>query len=154
MLYACSLGRRVGLVTISPVFIPWHEEQIRRHGLERRIIGATAIEADVPRFMRAFEDPASYAALRADFVEQVRPLIARGADVLIPAGGLPMLLFAREQPFTIDGVLVLEGIATVLKAGEMAVAMHRLTGAVAGRGGIYRKAPQGAVADYLASRSP
>ncbi len=154
MLYACSLGRRVGLVTISPVFIPWHEEQVRRHGLEQRVIGATAIAADLSRFIRAFEDPAEYAALRADFVEQVRPLIARGADVLIPAGGLPMLLLAREQPFTIDGALVLEGIAAVLKAAEMAVAMHRLTGAVAGRSGMYRKAPEGAVADYVVSRSP
>jgi allantoin racemase len=107
MLHACSMGRRIGLVTISPVFVPWHEEQIRRHGLEQRVIGATAIEADLPRFMRAFEDAAEYAALRADFVEQVRPLIARGADVLIPAGGLPMLLLAQEQPFAIDGVLCL-----------------------------------------------
>jgi allantoin racemase len=154
MLYACSLGRRMGLVTISPVFIPWHEEQVRRHGLEQRVAGVTAIECDLSRLMQVFEDPAHYAALRADFAERARPLVARGADVLIPAGGLPMLLFAREQPFTIDGVLVLEGIAAVLKAAEMAVAMHRLTGAVAGRSGIYRKAPDGAVADYLASRFP
>ena len=153
MLYACSLGRRVGLVTISPVFIPWHEEQIRRHGLERRVIGATAIAADLPRLVRAFEDADEYAALRAEFARQARPLIGRGADVLIPAGGLPMLLLARERPFTIDGVLVLDGIATVLKAAEMAVAMHRLTGAVAGRSGLYRKAPEGALADYLASRA-
>ena len=154
MLYACSLGRRVGLVTISPVFISWHEEQIRRHGLEQRVAGVTAITGDLSRFMRGFDDPAEYAALRAEFVERARPLIARGADVLIPAGGLPMLLLAREQPLAIDGVLVLDGIATVLKAAEMAVAMHRLTGAVAGRSGIYRKAPDGAVADYLASRFP
>ncbi len=152
MLYACSLGRRAGLVTISPVFIPWHEEQIRRHGLDQRIVGATAMEADLSRFMRAFEDATEYAALRAEFVAQVRPLIARGVDVLIPAGGLPMLLLAEEQPFTIDGVLVLEGIATVLKVAEMAVAMHRITGNVAGRSGIYRRAPDGAIADYIASR--
>jgi hypothetical protein len=92
--------------------------------------------------------------LRAEFAQQARPLIARGADVLIPAGGLPMLLLAREQPFAIDGVLVLDGIATVLKAAEMAVAMHRLTGAVAARSGLYRKASEGALADYLASRAP
>ena len=28
MLFACSIGRRIGLVTIDPVFIPWHEEQV------------------------------------------------------------------------------------------------------------------------------
>jgi hypothetical protein len=80
----------------------------------------------------------------------VRPLIARGCDVLIPAGGLPMLLFAPEQPFLIDGALVLDGISTVSKAAEMAIALHRLTGVVASRRGLYSRAPDGAVADFLA----
>ena len=53
--------------------------------------------------------------------------------MLIPAGGLPMLLFAQEQPFVIDGAVVLEGIATVMKATEMAVSLHRLTGVAASR---------------------
>jgi allantoin racemase len=152
MLFACSLGRSIGLVTISPVFVPWHEEQIRRHGLEHRVIGVAAIECDLGRFMRAFEDPAELAALRADFTARIAPLLARGAEVIIPAGGLPMLLFAEQQPFVIDGALVLEGIATVLKATEMAVAIHRATGAVAARSGLYRRAPAGAIADFLAAR--
>jgi len=149
MLFACSLGRRVGLVTISPAFVPWHEEQIVRHGLERRVIGVTAIEADLARFVRAFTDPAEHEAVRAAFAEQVRPLIARGADVLIPAGGLPMLLFAGLQPFAVDGVPVLEGIATVLKSAEMAVALHRITGVAASRSGLYARASAGAVEDFL-----
>ena len=56
MLFACSIGRRIGLVTIDPVFIPWHEEQVIRHGLSQRIGGVAAIKADLPRFMRAFTD--------------------------------------------------------------------------------------------------
>ena len=152
MLFACSVGRRIGLVTISPIFVPWHEEQVRRHGLEARVAGITAIEADLARFMHAFSEPAAYAEVRDDFRREVQPLIERGADVLIPAGGLPMLLFAQEQPFTISGSLVLEGIATVLKAAEMAVALHRLTGAAASRGGLYARAPQGAISDFLADR--
>src|SRR5258707_9004405 len=120
MLFACSIGRRFGLVTIDPVFVPWHEEQIVRHGLERRCAGVRAITADLPRFMRAFTDVREREAVRADFAGQVAPLIARGADVLIAAGGLPMLLFFGEQPFAIGGAVVLEGIATVLKTAEMA----------------------------------
>lgn len=152
MLFACTVGRRIGLVTISPVFIPWHEDQIRQHGLEQRVIGTAAIRADLPRFMHAFDDPGEYAAVREDFVAQARTLIARGADVVIPAGGLPMLLFSRERPFMVDGALVLEGIATIAKAAEMAVAMRRTTGAVVSRSGMYFKAPEGAIADYLATR--
>jgi hypothetical protein len=108
-------------VTIDPVFIDWHERQVRAHGLEQRVTGVRAIHVDLPGFMRAFTDDTSYARVRAEFVEQVRPLVAAGAEVIIPAGGLPMLLFARERPFIIDGALVLNGIAVVAKAAEMAL---------------------------------
>jgi allantoin racemase len=148
MLFACSIGRRIGLVTIDPVFIPWHEEQVIRHGLSQRVGGVAAITADLPRFMRAFTDTGEYAAVRADFMRQVRPLLNHGCDVLIPAGGLPMLLFSQEQPFLIDGAVVLEGIATVMKATEMALALHRLTGVAASRGGLYSRAPAGAITDF------
>jgi Asp/Glu/hydantoin racemase len=151
MLFACSIGRRIGLVTIDPVFIPWHDEQVIRHGLSQRVGGVVAIKADLPRFMRAFTDADEYAAMRADFVRQVRPLLERGCDVLIPAGGLPMLLFAQEQPFVIDGAVVLEGIATVMKATEMAVSLHRLSGVAASRGGLYARASAGAIADFQSS---
>jgi Asp/Glu/hydantoin racemase len=152
MLFGCSLGRKLGLVTIDPIFIPWHEEQIARHGLRRRVAGVTAIKADLGRFMAAFSAPEIQAEVRDDFVRQVTPLLRAGADVLIPAGGLPMLLFAEMQPFLIDGAVVLEGIATVLKAAEMAVDLHRLTGVSASRSGFYALASEGAVADYLTPR--
>src|SRR5215468_9828883 len=119
LLAALSMGRQLGLVTIDPIFIDWHERQVRAHGLDQRVTGVRAIHVDLAGFMRAFTDDASYARVRADFVEQVRPLVAAGAEVIIPAGGLPMLLFARERPFIIDGALVLNGIAVVAKAAEM-----------------------------------
>ena len=101
-LAALSMGRRLGLVTIDPVFIDWHERQVRAYGLDQRVAGVRAIHVDLPGFMRAFTDEATYAQVRADFVEQVRPLVAAGAEVIILAGGLPMMLFARECPFVID----------------------------------------------------
>jgi allantoin racemase len=152
MLHACTLGRKIGLVTVSPVFVPWHEEQVRRHGLEHRVVAVAAIEADLPRFMRAFTDEAEYAAVRADIAAQLRPMLARGVEMLIPAGGLPMLLLSRERGLSFDGAVVLDGIATVLKAAEMAVALHRITGVAAARGGLYGLASPGAIADFLAPR--
>jgi allantoin racemase len=152
MLAALSMGRRLGLVTIDPCFIDWHERQVTAYGLGQRVAGVRAIRADLPGFMRAFTDEASYAQVRADFVEQVRPLVAAGAEVIIPAGGLPMLLFARECPFVIDGALVLNGIAVVAKAAEMALALQRLTGSVVSRRGTYAKASPQCVEEYLAAR--
>jgi allantoin racemase len=152
LLAALSMGRRIGLVTIDPVFIEWHERQVRAHGLEQRVAGVRAIRMDLPGFMRCFTDEASYAKARSDFVEQVRPLVAGGAEVIIPAGGLPMLLFARECPFVIDGALVLNGIAVAAKAAEMALGLKRLTGTVVSRRGTYAKASAACVEEYLGSR--
>ena len=152
MLAACSMGRRFGLITIDPIFIDWHERQVRAHGLTERLAGVRAIKIDLPGFMRAFTDEAAYRDVRADFAEQVRPLVAAGAEVIIPAGGLPMLLFARECPFVIDGALVLHGIAVVAKAAEMALALHRLTGSVVSRRGTYAKASPQAIEEFLSAR--
>jgi allantoin racemase len=152
MLAALSMGRKLGLVTIDPIFIDWHERQIRAYGLEQRVTGVRAIKVDLPGFMSAFTNEADYSKVRANFVDQVRPLVAAGAEVIIPAGGLPMLLFARERPFVIDGALVLNGIAVVAKAAEMALSLHRLTGSVVSRRGSYAKASPEAIEEFLRNR--
>ena len=80
----------------------------------------------------------------------MKPLIERGAEVIIPAGGLPMLLFARESPFLIDGAPVLNGIAIVAKATEMAISLHAITNLVVSRRGTYAKAPPTAISEFQA----
>jgi len=152
MLAAMSMGGKLGLVTINPVFIDWHQRQIAAHCLAERVAGVRAISVDLPGFMRAFTDETAYAMVRADFIAQVEPLVAAGAEVILPAGGLPMLLFSRERPFVIDDALVLNGIAVAVKAAEMSLALQTLTGAVVSRRGTYAKASTACVAEYLCAR--
>ena len=146
------MGQRIGLVTIDPVFIPWHDRQVRGHGFGERYVGTAALKMDLPRFMSAFTDDRTYAVVREEFVTQVRPLIASGAEVIIPAGGLPMLLFARERPFVIDGAPVLNGIAVAAKAAGMALALKDITKVFVSRRGTYAKAPPESIKEFLAYR--
>jgi Asp/Glu/hydantoin racemase len=44
---AALLGRKAGLVTVNPAFIPYHEDQIARRGLAERIVAVRAVEAQV-----------------------------------------------------------------------------------------------------------
>lgn len=150
MLAALSMAHRFGLVTVNPVFLPWHDRQVRSHGLAERCVGTRSLEMDVPAFMKAFTDENAYIAVRAQFVQQVKPLIDAGAEIVIPAGGLPMMLFAREAPFVIDGAPVMNGIAVVAKAAEMALALKHITKVVVSRRGTYAKAPPAAIAQFLA----
>jgi allantoin racemase len=78
LLAALSLGYRFGLVTIDPIFIPWHDRQLRAHGLADRYVGTTALKMNLSSFVEAFTDENAYSRARDDFVAQVKPLIAAG----------------------------------------------------------------------------
>src|SRR5256886_10651702 len=78
MLAALSMGRRLGLVTIDPVFIDWHERQVRAHGLEQRVAGGGAARAGLPGVIRAFNDEGGHAPGGAAFVAPGRAPGARG----------------------------------------------------------------------------
>jgi len=152
MFYACTLGRTFGLVTINPVFIPWHRDQIIRHGLTHRAAGVRAISTQVETYMQAFEDNSVYLQVKEEIRQQVLPLVEAGAEVIIPAGGLLMLLLAREKNFTIEGAIVLNGIAVVAAMAELALKLYRLTGVAVSRQGTFAKAPPEAIQEFLASR--
>ena len=88
--------------------------------------------------------------VKCRFHDQVAPLVAEGAEVVIPAGGIPMLLFAREQGFTIRGAPVLSGIPLVVKLAEAAVKLRRINGTATSRAGAYAKPPAAALEEFLA----
>ncbi len=149
MLHALTLGRTFGLVTINPVFVPWLRDQIVRLGLTQQSVGVRALDTQVHNYMRAYEDPAACGEVKEAFAREATRLVEAGAEVIIPAGGLPMLLFAREKSFTVAGDLVLIGLAFLATMAEAAVKLHRLTGATVSRHGTYAKAPAEAVREFL-----
>ncbi|MGH6676421.1 MAG: aspartate/glutamate racemase family protein, partial [Xanthobacteraceae bacterium] len=93
LLHACTMGRKLGLLAINPAFIPGHAEQVHRYGLQQRVAGIRAINAGIADYMDAFAMPAKKAELRTIFVSEARRLIDAGADIIVPTGGIPMMLF-------------------------------------------------------------
>ncbi|MGH8035661.1 MAG: hypothetical protein ACREO9_10580, partial [Lysobacterales bacterium] len=62
------------------------------------------------------------------FVAQAEPLVRAGADVLIPAGAIPMLLFSQIKGFKVAGAPVLNGLPISLRMAELAADMRDLHG--------------------------
>jgi Asp/Glu/hydantoin racemase len=151
MLYACTLGQKIGLVTINPVFIPMHEEQIQRYGLGNRVIAVKAVETDPGQLVRAFGDKKSFEAVVRQFRAQVEPMAKHGVEVVIFAGGLPALLFSRLKNFTVGDIVVLDCIAVLVKMIETAVALHRFNGTAASRMSTFRKPSDKALREFLGS---
>ena len=150
MLWSCQLGFRFGLITIHPLFIRWHEEQVRHYALEQRLAGVRALRTSVDEFVSAFSgDDAMADDIAQQFVDEARPLVAAGAEVLIPAGGFPALLLARRGLTDVDGALVLDANAVVVKMAEVAVQLRALNGTVASRHSTFAPASDEVRAEFL-----
>ncbi len=149
--WAAQLGRLIALVSIDPVFVTWHLEQADLYGLGSRILGVTGLGARVEDFASAFAgDPNAYRRMLDDFDGAVRPLVERGADVVVPAGGLFSLLIAGERDFRIGHAPVVNCVAVTLKCAEVAVKLRGLSGLEPSRGPSFALAPSEAVAEFRA----
>jgi Asp/Glu/hydantoin racemase len=154
MLHACTLGQRIGLVTISPAFIAWHQDQITRYGLRERVIGVTAMTGLVVEdYVRACHDEDAFTKVFEQFQEVAKPLLAGGAEVLIPAGGLPALVLSRRPGLTVDGAAVLNPVPVLAKHGEAAVALGRLGLPIASRKGAFALASEPCRDEFLSALS-
>jgi allantoin racemase len=145
LFHACTLGRKLGLVTINPAFVPWHEDQVIRYGLQQRVIGVRAVDARVSDFIDAFASKQAYDALYPKWERECRSLLDAGADVIVPAGGLPMMLYGSEPGANIDGAPILNGITIIAKAAEMYIKMR----ASVSRRSNFARPPENALREFL-----
>jgi Asp/Glu/hydantoin racemase len=145
LFHACKLGRKLGLVTINPAFTPWHEDQVIRYGLQQRVVGVRAVEAKVSDFIDAFADQKALEKLSPKWERECRVLLDAGADVIVPAGGLPMMLFAPRPDANIDGAPIVNGITVLAKTTEMFVKM----GFSVSRRSNFAKPPEKALREFL-----
>lgn len=149
--WAAQLGRRLALVSIDPVFEAWHREQAELYGLGGRVSHVVGLGSLVEDFEPACGgDEAVRARLLARFRELAEPLVADGADVIVPAGALPAILLAGEHGAAIGHAPVVNSVAVLLKCTEAAVELRRLTGLGPSRGPSFAAAPPQAVADFRA----
>lgn len=61
-------------------------------------------------YVKARPDDEAFACTRDDFDCASGPLIAAGAEALIPAGGLPAFVLALRAGLGLEGAIVLNGV--------------------------------------------
>lgn len=149
MLYACTLGQKIGIVTINTRFIPIFEQQIRKYGLVERVVGVHALKFEPGEFMSAFNDQERRQKVINLFRAQAEPLVDDGVDVILPGGGIPMLLLGEEMNLTIKGAPVVNGLPIVLKMAELAVKLRRFNGTSVSRTAAFAKPPLEIIEEFL-----
>jgi Asp/Glu/hydantoin racemase len=130
---------KLGLITIADVFVPWHEEQLRRYRLDDRLVGVLPLGIEPAGFMPAME-PGRARSLLLDAVELAcTSLAAAGADTIVPAGALiPVVLFGVEDDVGMPGLPVQNCVAVAARAASRAEPLAAAAGP-----------PPGALAEFL-----
>jgi Asp/Glu/hydantoin racemase len=146
LLHACTLGRKMGLVTINPAFIPWHEDQVIRYGLQQRVVGVRAVDAKVSDFIDAFASKQAFDELFPKWERECRVLLDAGADLIVPAGGLPMMLYGGTM---LEGAPVINGMTLIAKTAEMIVKLRKLGGAELSRRSNFARPPDKALREFI-----
>lgn len=127
----------IGLVTIDEVFVPWHEEQVRRYGIAGRVVGVQALGIAPDDFMAAMTEGPGRDRLREHVEASVAPLVAAGAETIVSAGALTCVAL---QDATVAGVPYLNGVAVAARA---ALTHRRLDG--------FTPPPRAALDEFLAA---
>jgi allantoin racemase len=125
---ACVMGASFGMVTISNKWTPRLLENVRRYGLESRLAGFEEMNTSPLELKKAMVDPELRTAVIEDFKACTERLVARGAEVVIPAGGDIIVFLAEAGTYEMNRVPLVNGIVELIKMGEMAAKLKAITG--------------------------
>ncbi|MPZ42882.1 MAG: hypothetical protein GEV05_05670 [Betaproteobacteria bacterium] len=128
LLVSCMMGATVGLITVSDKWTPRIMENVRRLGFEARVVGAEGLNTSPLELKKAMVDDRLRGKVVDDFMASARRLLAKGAEVIIPAGGDVIVFLAEAGTYEIDRAPIVNGIVELVKMGELAVRLHKYTG--------------------------
>ena len=151
LVLATLMGRKFGVVTISPYSIHDTEENIARYGLMDRCAGVRCLFETGDDQERAMVD--ARGAIEV-FTAAAKELIAEGAEVIIPGCGLlaPALRLApgAEAQYPngltdVDGVPIADVYGNAIKCLEALVALRKAGSCWISRKGLYASASRRAI---------
>jgi allantoin racemase len=126
---ACLMGASFSIVNVNPKFVRRVTENVTATGLAGRMVSIDRMHVEGGRAVdRGFEDAAVRDEVVRQFSEAARVGIGKGAETVIPAGGIVMTMLAHAGVHAVDGVPIVNGLIALLKTAEMAVQIRRFTG--------------------------
>jgi allantoin racemase len=141
MLTACLMGSQFSLVGVNPYFGGRFEENVAKYGLQNRLAGIECMDLTPHQLDACFSDENGRKRATDSFVAAARATMARGAEVIIPAGGRVTAFLNAVGLREVDGAPVLDGTATLLAMTESAVRIRAAAGSFVSRRRLYAKAP-------------
>jgi Asp/Glu/hydantoin racemase len=149
---ACLMGASFSIVNVNPKFTRKVSENIASTGLQSRLVSIDNMSVERGQMLdRAFEDRGVCDRIVTQFAEAARIGIGKGAETIIPAGGIVMTILAFAGVHQVDGVPIVNGLIALIKMAEMAVRIRRLTGVFTSKRMMYAPPTGALLADIRAA---
>jgi len=128
---AVDNGRKFGALVFIPELAELYCDNVRRHGLGCRLVGACDVGFRFTDVLAGFDSPD---ALIDRFRGAARALIAQGAEAIVPGEAPLNVLLAMNGVTQVDGVPVIDSLGAWVRTAEAMVDRRRAGGEPAGTG--------------------
>ena len=137
-LVSCMMGRSFSLITPTAKFALSFSQKLKLYGLEERLTSVEAMDfQNLSDFREAWVDTSARQRVMDEFDRAARRAVAAGAEVIIPCGSHAVLQ-AQRGLREIDGALIMDGLAILMKMTEMAVKTQKIMGTFVSRKLLYQ----------------
>jgi allantoin racemase len=155
--FASQMAGNFALVTGSPKHMPKILENFRRYGHRDNLHSARSMQMiRLVDLDTGFSDPATGQALIDRFLAEVDTAAAEGAEAVIPAVGVLMVLLARAGlHVSPQGLPIINGVGALIKMAETSVRLRRFMGGVwTSRRCTYQQPPASQLAEIRRHYGP
>ena len=133
---ACMLGSKFSGIAFCDKQAQYYDAVVRRYGLESRAVPFASLGIDLTEVQKGFSDPS---VIMDRFKECLKQLASSGTEVILPACGCVNTIVVREKTTEMEGMLILDINALLLKITEAMAEFRKLTKVSRSRTLLYQK---------------
>ncbi len=146
MLMACMYGDKFSGVAFHAKQAQYYDRKAFEYGLGSRHIPFGDLGIDFNEVQDAFKSPEQ---MRERFIGEARRLANQGAEVILAACATVNAIIRRENLKDVDGALVLDCNAVLLKTTEAMAELSHSIGLGASQRLLYQRPQRTALADWM-----
>lgn len=146
MLTACMFGDKFSGVAFHAKQAQYYDRKAFEYGLASRHISFGDLGIDFTEVQNAFANPGQ---MTERFVSEARRLAAQGAEVILAACATVNAIIRREKIGEVDGALVLDCNAVLLKTAEGMADLAQSIGLTASRRRLYQGPARASLNDWM-----
>ena len=133
---ACMLGTKFSGIAFCDKQAQYYDAVARRYGLEDRAVPFASLGIDLTEVQQGFSDPGKMMDL---FRKSLKQLASSGAEVILPACACVNTIVVNEKITEMEGMLILDINALLLKVAEAMAEFCTLTKISRSRKLLYQK---------------